>query len=153
MRFAARLLTPTIIGLQLLSVPPATAAGPYTDQLANCLISSVTEDDTTALVQWMFASLSLHPAVAEMVQITDQDRAQLNATAASVFQTLLVESCSSQAREAIRNEGLSSLETSFGLFGGTIGGEIASNARVLQGLSEIENYLDIDPIVEALMEE
>jgi len=56
------------VSLFLLASP--AVAGPYSDDLAKCLVRSTTPEDKTLLVQWMFATMALqrelfaHPDVA-----------------------------------------------------------------------------------------
>ena len=45
------------------------SAGVFADELSRCLVKSSSTDDRVLLVQWMFAALSLHPAVQPMISV------------------------------------------------------------------------------------
>jgi hypothetical protein len=49
-------------------------AGPYGDDLSKCLVKATSSDDQIVFTQWMFAAMSLHPAVSGLVSITDEQR-------------------------------------------------------------------------------
>src|SRR4051812_48708167 len=42
---------------------PTAFAGIYADDATRCLVKSMTAEDQLVLVKWVFASMSLHPAI------------------------------------------------------------------------------------------
>jgi hypothetical protein len=123
-------------------MPSSVSAGPYTDALAKCLVSSTTSTDKSTLVQWMFATFSLHPRLRQVASITDSDRQKLNKQTAKLFDKLLTESCRSQTKEAIKYEGQSSIENGFDVLGQVASRELISDPAVSAGLAEFAKYSD-----------
>ena len=64
--------------VSLLSIK--VSAGPYTNDLAKCLVVSTSEADKNNLVKWMFAAISSHPEVESMISISQTQREELNQT-------------------------------------------------------------------------
>src|SRR5262245_60520797 len=92
-----------ILSAALLASP--AFAGPYTDDLSKCLVRSTTPEEKSLLVQWMFATMALHPDVKYLAKVTPAERAKLNQRVAALFESLLTRSCLSEARNALKNEG------------------------------------------------
>jgi len=101
-----------------------------------------TGDDKLKLVKWMFSSMALHPAVAEISQVTAADRDIANREMADLLSNLLEERCFDQARTAITNEGAVALQSSFSMLGQVAANELFSNPNVAAGLGSLAEYLD-----------
>ncbi|WP_043114027.1 hypothetical protein [Solimonas soli] len=140
MRIRFRIATVAAAIAAALSTP--ASAGPYGDDMAKCLVSSTTSDDKTALVKWIFAVSALHPAVAPMVRITEQERDALSRNGASLFQRLMTETCRTQTQQALKYEGPSTIEHSFGVLGQVAMRELFSDPNVVKGLAEAGKYFD-----------
>ncbi|MBC2729854.1 hypothetical protein [Thiobacillus sp.] len=128
----------------------AAQAGPYSDDLAKCLVESTTTTDKNALVKWMFATAALHPAVKSIASITDAERAQSTRSTAELFVKLLTESCRAQAQQAVKYEGATALQTGFQILGQVAARELFADPNVAQGLAELEQYIDSRKIEQAL---
>lgn len=128
----------------------AAQAGPYSDDLAKCLVESTTAADKNALVKWMFATAALHPAVKSIASVTDAERAQSTRSTAELFVKLLTESCRAQAQQAVKYEGATALQTGFQILGQVAARELFADPNVAQGLAELEQYIDSRKIEQAL---
>lgn len=128
----------------------AAQAGPYSDDLAKCLVESTTTADKNALVKWMFATAALHPAVKSIASVTDAERAQSTRSTAELFVKLLTESCRAQAQQAVKYEGATALQTGFQILGQVAARELFADPNVAQGLTELEQYIDSRKIEQAL---
>ncbi|TXH74986.1 hypothetical protein [Thiobacillus sp.] len=128
----------------------AAQAGPYSDDLAKCLVESTTTTDKNALVKWMFATAALHPAVKSIASITDAERAKSTRSTAELFVKLLTESCRAQAQQAVKYEGATALQTGFQILGQVAARELFADPNVAQGLAELEQYIDSRKIEQAL---
>jgi len=129
----------------------AAQAGPYSDDLAKCLVESTTAADKNALVKWMFATAALHPAVKSIASITDAERAQSTRSTAQLFEKLLTESCRSQTQQAVKYEGAAALQTGFQMLGQVAARELFADPGVTRGLGELEKYIDSQKIEQALV--
>src|SRR5262245_51015619 len=98
-----------VAGFAAASCAAPVSAGPYSDDLAKCLVASTSAADKSGLVQWMFAAASLHPDVRWMTNLTDHDRQELNQKMATLVETLLTQSCLAQTKDALKYEGLGTM--------------------------------------------
>lgn len=125
-------------------------AGPYSDSLAKCLVKSTTAEDKSVLVQWIFAIAALHPDVRRLSSTSNVERDELNKRIASLFETLLTDSCLLESREALKYEGPSTMETSFGVLGNVASRELFSNSSVATGMSEMAKHFNHEKLQKAL---
>jgi hypothetical protein len=128
----------------------AAHAGPYSDDLAKCLVESTTTADKNALVKWMFAMAALHPAVKSIALITEAERTQSSRSTAQLFERLLTESCRTQTRQAVKYEGAAALQTGFQMLGQVAARELFADPGVAQGLADLENHIDSQKMKQAL---
>jgi hypothetical protein len=93
------------------------SAGIYTDDLSKCLVSSASQADKDVLIEWVFAAMSTNPVVKSMSSVTPEQRTVLTRSAAELMQRLLVSDCRKETVAALKYEGDSAFETSFGVLG------------------------------------
>lgn len=125
-------------------------AGPYSDDLAKCLVQSTTSADKNDLVKWMFVTAALHPAVKSVASVTDEERSRSNKETALMIQRLLTESCRTQTQQAIKYEGRSALQTGFQLLGQVAAREMFSDPGVSSGLADLGRHFDKQKLEAAL---
>ena len=131
----------------LLGVTQIASAGPTVDQLSDCLVKSTTATDKTAVLQWTFVALSVHPDLKAYSNVTDEQRTQLDKKLAQTLQRILVEQCSAQAKAVIQAEGLQAVGDSFQELGSISGEEILKNPEVKQQLKGVVRYLDLNKLM------
>jgi len=134
----------------LLLEPPVFAAGPYADELSKCLVRSTTTQDKTDLVQWIFATMALHPGVKSLATVSADQRSELNRKTARLFEKLLTESCLSQTREAVKYEGAATFQASFGVLGQAAVRELFADASVAGGSTAFGKEFDEKKLKDAL---
>ena len=128
----------------------AVHAGPYSDDLAKCLVESTTVADKNALVRWMFATVALHPAVKSIASVTDAERTQSNRAMARLFENLVTEACRSQTQQVVKYEGAAALQTGFQMLGQVAARELFADPSVTRGLSDLERHFDTRKLEQAL---
>jgi len=126
-------------------------AGPFADDLSACLTDSTSQTDRTALIQWIFAAVSVHPDLNQLVQVTETERTQIEQQAANIFQRLLTEDCDVEAKAAFVNEGINGVQDSFGTLGIIAAEGLFENPAVISGLTNIANYVDLQTLGETLL--
>lgn len=119
-----------------------STAGVYTDDLSKCLVASTTVTDRNNLVRWMFAAAAKHPAVSEIVTVTPEVMEQTNKTMGDLMNRLLLVSCKTETKEAIKYEGGTTIEASFQVLGQVAGRELFSNPAVTESLSNLDKHID-----------
>jgi hypothetical protein len=134
------------ICLQGLVAASTFADGPYAIELSRCLVKSTTSADKTLLVQWMFATIALHPDVKWMAEVTENQRADLNKKTGALFEKLLTEICLDQARQALKNEGEGTLAASFSSLGQVASRELFANPSVAAGMDELGKQIDTERV-------
>jgi hypothetical protein len=137
-----------IFVLLIFSTVSPAFAGPYADALGKCMVGATTGEEKTTLVRWMFAMMALHPDVQSSSAVTPEQRGALAKQTAQLFQRLLTESCLKEAREAIKFEGASTIESSFSLLGQVAARELFTDPKVIEGMAEFSKYIDEKKIKE-----
>jgi hypothetical protein len=126
----------------LLLLSQAALAGPYTDDLAKCLVASTTQADRVALARWIFISFSAHPSVAPISSVKAADIESANAEVGDMFMKLLTASCREKAKIALRYEGSAAIQLSFQVLGQVAGMELASSPDVQARMSGFAKHVD-----------
>ena len=142
------LLQTLVVGSACLCNP--AHAGPFSDDLAKCLVSSTTVDDRTSLVRWFFAAASVHPAVEPLTAVTQKQLEASNKIMADLFTRLLTDACLAEARSALKFEGPTTIETSFQVLGEVAGKELFSHPSVATAVMGMTAYLDDETLKTAL---
>lgn len=110
------------------------AAGPFADDMARCLVKSASLEDRTLLVKWIFSALSIHPDLATMSAVTQQQREVLTKAAGALFQRLLIESCRLETQQAIQNEGQQTIQYAFQILGQVASRGLMTDPHVLDAV-------------------
>lgn len=124
------------------------SAGVYADDLAKCLVKSSSADDQAVLVQWTFASLTLNPALTKFSSVTAEQRDGFNRQVAAIFQRLLYTDCHNETLDALKYEGTTTLQSSFGVLGQVAFRGMMSDPNTAKGLAGFGTYLDKAKLVE-----
>lgn len=121
---------------------PATGAraGLYGDELTKCLVRSAKSNDQILLVQWMFSSMSLHPAVRPLVSITPAQRDSFTRRTGDLFVRLMTADCRSEAIDALKYEGNGALAPSFMVLGQIAARGLMTEAHVAEGMKAMGVY-------------
>ncbi len=117
-------------------------AGPSADDMGKCLVNSTTSADKSALVQWMFTTMALHPDVAQFASVSAEERAAANRRFGDLAVDLLTKRCLEESRLAIKNEGMGVIETTFSLLGQVAAQELFANPKVAAGLADFGKLVD-----------
>ncbi len=121
-------------------------AGPFTDALAHCFVQSVSPDERNALVQWMFVASALHPAVQDMVSLSEDQIQATNQKTAELFMGLLTGPCLEETHNALNNEGTVAITGSFTTLGYLAARELYANPQVVVSLSNLAQYIDFEKL-------
>jgi hypothetical protein len=133
-----------------LSSPLSAMAGPYSDDLSKCLVSSTTVEDKQALVRWIFSAVSLHPSLEGFSALTPQRREAIDTEAGALFERLLADDCAKETRDAVRYEGDAAIGGSFELLGKVASTGLFEDQAVNQGLQGMLGKIDMKRLQQAL---
>ncbi|HSR65562.1 MAG TPA: hypothetical protein VLM17_08185 [Xanthomonadaceae bacterium] len=125
-----------------LATPLAAQAGVYSDDLSRCLVSHTQEADQIAMAQWIFGMMSVHPDVSAIARVDDAARTGTSKKMASIFQTLLTESCKEETAKAVKYEGAEALKNSFEVLGKIAMQTLMGNPKVAAESQAFMKYVD-----------
>lgn len=135
-----------------LLTPITASAGIYADDATRCIVKSTSESDRVTLVKWIFAGMSLHPAIREFASISAEQRADLDKQISVIVTNLLTQSCRKEAVEALRYEGTGFMEASFRALGEVAMGGLMTDKDVSAGMEAWIRNLDAKKITDLGLE-
>jgi hypothetical protein len=135
----------------LLAAAPASA-GVYGDDVTRCVVKATSDADRLDLVRWIYAAMSLHPALKSMTNITAEQRAQFNQTMSTLVVRLLTKDCHKETVDAIKYEGAGFLESTFKSLGEIAMGGLTADPEVSKGFQEWASTMD-PKVIETLATE
>ena len=133
-----------LLAALLLALAPAAHAGPFTDTLSTCLVKKTTDNDRKLLVRWIFAAVSRHPDVQDMVKVSKEEDERLTKAMAGLYMDLVTVRCASEANDAVRYEGTKAIEIGFSVLGEAAGTGLMSHPKVAEFAGEMAQYVDQD---------
>lgn len=117
-------------------------AGPFTDEMAKCLVKKTTEADKTLLIKWVYAAMSAHPDVAALSNISPAKAEELNQAAGDMFTDLVAVRCQKETADAMKYEGSSAFEASFEVLGKVAMQGLMSHPGVSEYLGGLAKHID-----------
>ncbi len=143
MKFLKSLVLSTVL-ISVGTVP--TFAGPFSDDLAKCLIESTSVKDRAVFVRWMFAAGAAHPAVQDLVAVSPEQLDLANKDMADLSMLLLADLCRDETKQALQYEGAIAFQTGFKTLGEVAGQELFSSQEVAAAMAGYEAYLDAEEL-------
>jgi hypothetical protein len=131
-----------IVGTAMLSWATPSVAGVYSDDMAKCLVKSMTPADQTAIMQWLFSAMALHPDMSGLTKITPEQHASYDRNAAELLERMMTVDCRKETVAAIKYEGNIAIEASFSTLGQVAMRGLMSNPAVAQGIGNLQKYGD-----------
>jgi len=120
----------------------AAAAGPYSDELAKCLVRSTTTSEKNALIKWVFAAAALHPEVKGIASVTDSEREELSKATGKLFERLVSDSCKTETQDAVKYEGPSVFQSAFSVLGQVASIGLFTDPSVSGYMGDFLKYID-----------
>jgi maltose-binding protein MalE len=118
------------------------AAGPYSDELAKCLVRSTTTSEKTTLMKWIFAAAALHPDVKGIASVTEAQRDELSTLTGKMVERLLTESCKNETQDAMKYEGPIVFQSAFSVLGQVAAVGLFTDPSVSTYMSDFLKYID-----------
>ena len=136
-----KLLRASALALALCAPAAFAHAGVYTDELSKCLVKSATPADQSTLVVWIYGAMSLHPDVKPYSNMTDAQHEAVLKGGAMLVERLLTVDCKTETVTALKYEGGSAIETSFGVLGQVAMRSLMTDPNVAKAI-DVTKYLD-----------
>lgn len=138
-----------VLGFVLMGFAVNAYAGPYSDDMAKCLVKNTTQEDKEALIKWIYAAMSAHPSVKSMSNVSTKQGDALNKRAAELMIELLTQRCKVETQQAVKYEGQAAISTSFQILGQVAMQDLMTNPAVTQYISGMANSVDKKALEEA----
>ena len=123
-------------------------AGPYTNELGNCLIISTDKTDKKRLVTWIFRVLAEHPDLKKDLGevFSSKQKIVTDVQAADLLTDLLTKRCRREAILAMKYEPDTALNSSFKTLGEVAASSLMSHPEVSESTSSYVQYIDMDKL-------
>jgi len=139
-----KLIKPLIQFLVLILLSISSAhSGVHSDALGQCFIDSTSNKDRNKLIIWLFSAASQHPVVKRILTVNNVELEKANKEFAALSMKLITQDCRVEAKKAIKNEGIASLQSSFKVFGEVAGRELFESPYVAKALAGYVKHLDV----------
>lgn len=138
MRIAVAAVCITATGI----VAPPAQASVFTDDLSRCLVTKTSEADKLALVRWIFTAIAAADGVKDLTKVNDEQRESLARETAAIFTRLVTKDCRTEAAAAIKNDGPSAMQASFGVLGQIAMQGLMGDESVVKSMDRVDKYFD-----------
>ena len=125
-----------------------TFAGPFTDDFAKCLVTKTTAQEKTDLVKWIYVTISFHPQLSQMSNLTAEDVEMANIRVADYMTNVFAYKCNDELNQAIKYEGEESVFYAFELLGELAMGELMQDQGVTAASELFIQYVDLSIFAE-----
>ena len=118
-------------------------SGPFTDDLARCVIVKTTERDKIALVNWIWFAMSVHPDIAKNMgsKVLDKEREIAEKKVAYIVSNLFLDKCKEETENAFKYEGREAIGA-FKPLGEMSMKTLMQNKKVGDSLSSYSEFLN-----------
>lgn len=125
------------------SLGHAQPAPTATDALTDCVVRSMSMDDSVTTTRWLFIAMSRHPSLVSTAQVSDADGLEANRRMGALLNRLLFDACATEARAAFQSAGQqAALEATFGTLGEKAMTDLMGNRDVLASVIQLGAYVD-----------
>ena len=140
-----------ILGLMLIWGGANAVAGEHSNALSQCLRSKTTEADKVVMTKWVYSSLSNHPSLGDMVNMSDAVKVGANREMAQLVEKFIYDKCYDQLKSAVKNEGLSAIEQSIRSYVEVMSREVMQHPSISNSVTGLAQHLDPKKLFEAMM--
>ena len=132
----------------LISFNMNSFSGPFTDDFAKCLVTKTTAQEKTDLVKWIYVTISFHPQLSQMSNLTAEDVEMANIRVADYMTNVFAYKCNDELNQAIKYEGEESVFYAFELLGELAMGELMQDQGVTAASELFIQYVDLSIFAE-----
>ncbi|MDC3149895.1 hypothetical protein OA954_04360 [Alphaproteobacteria bacterium] len=138
----------SFLSIILISFNLNSFAGPFTDDFAKCLVTKTTAQEKTDLVKWIYVTISFHPQLSQMSNLTAEDVEMANIRVADYMTNVFAYKCNDELNQAIKYEGEESVFYAFELLGELAMGELMQDQGVTAASELFIQYVDLSIFAE-----
>lgn len=130
----------------------ARAQAPSADAaLGECMVKAATPNDREVLVKWVFSALAAHPQLVDMSSLDAASRDALDGEMARLFERLMVDDCTVQARNALADDAGDAFGAGFKVLGEVAMTGLIDHPEVQGRIAGFAGKVDDTMILRALL--
>ena len=118
-------------------------SGPFTDEFAKCIVMKTTTQEKTDLVRWIYVTMSFHPQLMDLSNLTADDVEMVNIRVADYMTNVFAYKCNEELNMAIDYEGEESVYYAFELLGEIAMTELMEDQGVSAASELFIDYIDV----------
>ncbi len=126
------------------------SSGPFTDEFAKCIVMKTTTQEKTDLVRWIYVTMSFHPQLMDLSNLTADDVEMANIRIADYMTNVFAYKCNEELNMAIEYEGEESVYYAFELLGEIAMTEVLEDEGVRAASELFIGYIDVSIFEEIL---
>ena len=118
-------------------------SGPFTDEFAKCIVMKTTTQEKTDLVRWIYVTMSFHPQLMDLSNLTADDVEMVNIRVADYMTNVFAYKCNEELNMAMDYEGEESVYYAFELLGEIAMTELMEDQGVSAASELFIDYIDV----------
>ena len=127
----------------ILSFKP-TFSGPFSDNLAQCMIKNISDTDNRILTNWIAGVMVQHPQID--IEMSSSDIEFYNRSIALLFEDLLTVRCKQETAEALAFESEEAFASAFEVLGIVSMEKLIEHPSVISASENVINYIDLNKL-------
>ena len=122
----------------------STFSGPFSDNLAQCMIKNISDTDNRILTNWIASVMVQHPQID--VEMSPSDIEFYNRSIALLFEDLLTVRCKQETAEALTFESEEAFASAFEVLGIVSMEKLIEHPTVISASENVINYIDLNKL-------
>ena len=124
----------------------STFSGPFSDNLARCMIKNISDTDNRILTNWIASVVVQHPQID--IEMLPSDIEFYNRSIAILFEDLLTVRCKQETAEALAFESEEAFASAFEVLGIVSMEKLIEHPTVISASENVINYIDLNKLSE-----
>lgn len=133
-----------------LALPNIAHAGPAAVALSHCLEDNTSGKDRKLLVKWFYESISAHPSLADLSNISASERTGSNKEMAALVMRLMTQDCVNEMRDAWKSEGAAGFQEGFKFLGELSMRDLMTDPSVMANMGAYSTFIDEQKLNEVI---
>ena len=122
----------------------STFSGPFSDNLAQCMIKNISDTDNRILTNWIASVMVQHPQID--IEMSSSDIEFYNKSIALLFEDLLTVRCKQETSEALAFESEEAFASAFEVLGIVSMEKLIEHPSVISASENVINYIDLNKL-------
>lgn len=137
------------LALSLHALP--AAAGPASEALGQCFVSSTTDAEKATISRWLFIVLAQQPEVKDLASVPAAAQQETDRDMAKLLERMVTSACQSEARQMLAQDGPRGLKQAVEIFGQSSARRTFAEPAVASAINGFTRYLDMGRIIQSFI--